>query len=284
MIKNIVSLHDKKIIPHSTWKFPAGEVGFRLTDLSTLENVRAVVIKSRLSCSDSILELAFAVNALREVRSDIIIGAHLPYLPYERQDRICSPGDSSSFNVFANFLEDLDLDLIFTMEPHSEKVEEMLPSSAKVLDSLEIIYNPIKNVFGDNTVFVAPDFGARSRVTYLADKFGVSEVYYAEKVREQSTGKITHLDLKGDLSDKNVIVFDDLLDGGKTFTELAKLFQQKNVKSSHLFVIHGIFSKGISEITKVYTSVTTTNSYRDFSDETLPENFQVVDVMEVEEL
>ena len=76
-----------------------------------------------------------------------------------------------------------------------------------------------------------------------------------------SDGSITDLVLSGDVSDKKVIVVDDICDGGATFLKLAEILKQRNVKSMELFVTHGIFTKGTECLTSVYKTVYTTNSY-----------------------
>jgi ribose-phosphate pyrophosphokinase len=288
MIKDIITIQEKSMagkIEFSSWKFPAGEIGFRITDPKSLENVRGVCIESRLTNSDSFFELALAINALHTIDPSLIVTAHLPYLPYERQDRVCTEGESFSLEVFANMMETLNLDLATTLEPHSEKSMELFPSYVKELDALFVMGESISEIINENTVFVAPDFGARERVTEVARSFGMDDkVFFAKKIRELSTGKITHLELEGDFAGKEIIIYDDLVDGGKTFIELAKLLKEKNVRKSHLVTVHGLFTKGVEELSNLYDTVITTNSYRDFSDVILPDNFKVIDVMDIENL
>lgn len=61
-----------------------------------------------------------------------------------------------------------------------------------------------------------------------------------------------------------ILICDDLCDGGKTFIEIAK-FMKSNFPARKLFlyVIHGIFSKGFSELLEYYEYIFTTNSYQD---------------------
>lgn len=288
MIKDIITIQEKSMIEKiefSSWKFPAGEIGFRISEPKSLENVKGVCIKSRLTNSDSFFELAFAINALHIIEPNLIVTAHLPYLPYERQDRVCTEGESFSLEVFANMLENLNLDFATTLEPHSEKSMELFPSYVKEIDAVSMLYESVREIINENTVFVAPDFGARERVTEVARTFGMDDkVFFAKKIRELSTGKITHLELEGDVTGKEIIIYDDLVDGGKTFIELAKLLKEKNVEKSHLVTVHGLFTKGVEELSNLYHTVITTNSYRDFSDVNLPHNFKVIDAMDIENL
>ena len=69
---------------------------------------------------------------------------------------------------------------------------------------------------------------------------------YCEKIRDQATSEILSLELRShiDLTDKSVIIVDDICDGGRTFTETAKLLKAAGTKKVTLYVSHGIFSKG----------------------------------------
>jgi len=77
-----------------------------------------------------------------------------------------------------------------------------------------------------------------------------------EKKRDQSTGRI--IEHSGTAAHGlKVIVMDDLCDGGATFVSMAKSYDDP-----HLYVTHGIFSKGLKVLADAgYTMVYTTNSY-----------------------
>jgi ribose-phosphate pyrophosphokinase len=47
-------------------------------------------------------------------------------------------------------------------------------------------------------------------------------------------------------SNKRFLIVDDICDGGRTFTELAKVLKKWTDMPVDLYVTHGIFSKGMS--------------------------------------
>ena len=72
---------------------------------------------------------------------------------------------------------------------------------------------------------------------------------------------------------KDVVIVDDICDGGATFINIAKEVknQYKNVDKHcqgkiYLIVTHGIFSKGFKELSKYFDGVYCTNSYQDIGD------------------
>jgi ribose-phosphate pyrophosphokinase len=113
---------------------------------------------------------------------------------------------------------------------------------------------------------VAPDAGARKRVQTLAKQLGGLPVVFAEKVRDTRTGEIVATSIVGELPNRNLLVVDDICDGGRTFIELAAALKDKQAaqgldKPLFLYVTHGIFSKGLDVLTPLYKQVFTPNDW-----------------------
>ena len=89
-------------------------------------------------------------------------------------------------------------------------------------------------------LIVYPDKGATTRYPHLSAQRSVA----AEKVRDQLTGEITGMTIKGVEEGASILVVDDLLDGGASFLGLAKLLLTYNPSKVILYISHGIFSKG----------------------------------------
>jgi ribose-phosphate pyrophosphokinase len=90
----------------------------------------------------------------------------------------------------------------------------------------------------------------------------------ATKKRDLQTGKIIGYELidKPDLSGKLVLVVDDICDGGGTFLALSNAIDEHsgNACEKHLYVTHGIFSKGKEVLNNHYSKVF---CYNDMSQE-----------------
>jgi ribose-phosphate pyrophosphokinase len=95
------------------------------------------------------------------------------------------------------------------------------------------------------TVIIAPDKGAVPRAEVAARFIGSHEVKYATKVRNPENGEILRTEIQdGDYKGKNLLIVDDICDGGRTFIELAKVLREHNPSRIDLYITHGIFSKG----------------------------------------
>lgn len=280
MIKKIQTIQTRGIpqdVPFKSWKFPAGEIGFRLLKVSELDDrADVVVVHTRLNDSDSIVELLMACDALKRVFRYAEFRLVTPLLPYARQDRVCVEGESFSLDVFSKILGLNYITEIQTYECHSKVSKQLLPQIKEQASSLSLMVSAsFGEHWGANSIMVAPDKGAVERTTWINKVMGGDEIVVADKVRDPMDGKITGMSLDGDVEGKDAYVFDDMCQGGKTFIELHKLLKSRGANKIFLFVVHGMFSNGLECITDLYDHVFTTNSYKDFDDMVLPKNMSV---------
>jgi len=218
-----------------------------------------VVIRARIDSSDDLMTLFLLSDALQRKRIPKFL--ELPYMPYARQDRVCSPGQAHSLDVVGDFLNIFEYQKVAIWDPHSwltlakvHRAIEVPPALIMERDSylVAMIKNP-------TSILVAPDKGAVQRVRGVSTYFGQPNVLECTKTRNPVTGELTDLHIpEMDLEDKNLIIVDDICDGGYTFINLAKELRKKNPYSVQLYVTHGIFSKGLKpldeDIDIIYTS------------------------------
>lgn len=79
-----------------------------------------------------------------------------------------------------------------------------------------------------------------------------------------------------DLTDKTVMILDDICDGGRTFIEAVKHLREAGAKRVELYVTHGIFSKGVENLLdNGIDHIYTTNSLGEAKDRGLTHYGQV---------
>lgn len=231
-----------------TWNFPAGEVGVRIEDVLVEDEY---MVDLRTPNSDEIIRMLFLVDAIRRMKPEVRLYLNVPYFPYARQDRVMQAGESHSLKVIADLINSCGFERVYVADPHSDVVEA-------VVDNLYIIRQDdcaretISN--WDYQYLIAPDAGALKKIYKLSEKVGIP-VICANKVREVSTGKITGISISPEDYAKitgKVLVVDDILDGGATFLELADALPNVD---KHIYVTHGIFSKGKSIIQTKYSEI-----------------------------
>lgn len=241
------------------FKFPGGEMqvtvpaGLREhADAATAFRIHAL-----LKSADDVMQLLLLTDALRRLNPDVPVHLDMPYVPYARQDRVCNPGEALGAAVFCKLINDQQYATVTIVEPHSDVTPALL-QRARVVDAAAFLKKALAApAFAQGVTLMAPDAGARKRVQALAKALGVADVRYAEKVRDPQTGRITETRVPDDIPAQPVLVVDDICDGGRTFLELAAALRGKTRQPLYLYVTHGIFSKGLTELKARYAEIFT---------------------------
>ena len=166
------------------------------------------------------------------------ISIYCPYLPYARQDKKVTNETSFALVTMMSILGEY-FDKIISFDIHPTK-HENFPLIHNICPSSTIL-KVINHVSADYLVF--PDLGAKVRYEHLFDLDSIT----LKKVRDQTTGNIIGLDfieMPPIITDKNILIVDDIADGAKTHIETAKLLKAFRPSSINLYVSHGLFTKG----------------------------------------
>lgn len=283
----IINLIDKRKteVPYKIIKFPDGQISVEL-DLGIAFDAppKYFRIVSRASWAD--LEIiSNVVNAIRFSFSTPI-SLVAPYIS-ARSDRRFNDNQAHYLKeVYAPVINSLNFEVVSTFDPHSDVLEA-------VIDALEVVPNfgYVKSVVSGmkgKKLLVVPDGGALKKAYNISHLF--DNMLVCQKHRDIKTGEILGINIHE--TDKlqaysNIVVVDDIIDGGATFTEIGRQireFSDMRPKPSPrlnlvLIVSHGIFSKGYDTLTSIYDKIHTTNSVKDFA-ATIPENIFVHDALD----
>ena len=170
----------------------------------------------------------------------------LKYLPYGRQDKKVSNKTTFAFRPFAMLINTLNFKEVIIHDPHSEVALSLIERSSAVypIEQLTIALMKTKA-----TCIWYPDRGAYNKYRFLEETpYTTTVSSYSEKERNQFTGEITNLTLNANPKGEVILIVDDICDGGMTFKILTDKLLKAGAKEVHLFVTHGIFSKGIQTI------------------------------------
>jgi len=216
--------------------FPSGEMGIELFNAVPSSQVE---IYAELCDADSIIELVLLVDALRYINKDAAFILEAPYIPFGRQDRHTTSFNPFSLRAFAKILNSLEFDSVITYDPHS-LVTAALINNLRSYDRYADFRDMIK--LFPAPIIIAPDSGAEKRAYEFAETIN-AELMVCSKKRNPKTGNIEGYYVPPvDTFDRNLVVVDDICDGGMTFIKLAE--NLNGYKSLSLLVTHGIFSKG----------------------------------------
>ena len=228
--------------------FSGGEFQLTLPNEITTERV---MLTWKPTDASEITFLLLTVNALRKAGiTDIDLD--VLYLPYARQDRVCSPGEAHSLEVICDVINQLPVNVVRLYDVHN------IAQTMDLLDEKLVIAIEPKDIFARykildklnmaNLVLCAPDEGARVRTYDLANEFGLTYPIQLCKERCPETGRIKQLmpeKYSRSVLGFNVLIIDDICDGGATFNAAANVLREQGAVNLYLYVTHGIFSKGL---------------------------------------
>lgn len=251
-MKTVIRYPDDAGKLYELFHYPGGEKQVRFTDERMRRKMRhSHEVKVVATIEDGeIMELALLTDAIQECTpTNVKLALILPYLPYARADRRFVKGDCCGLETFANLLNRLGYNQIISLDVHSDAYKKWMPTLEDVSPFPFILRT--RQTIGGNTAIILPDKGA---LRYGLDGF------VCRKVRDPKTGKLSGfvVPTDKDLADyNNVLIVDDICDGGGTFAGIAeKLPKRMNL---FLYVTHGIFSKGFEPL-KRFHIIFTTNS------------------------
>lgn len=261
------------------FKFPGGEEHVKLHEESHhyIREADDVCISHQLTTSSAVMQAFITTEAVRRVSPRPKISLFAPYFPYARQDRIMVPGESFTLGVFANLINSQNYNKVVILDPHSD-VTPALVRNVNVIDNVEFVRESLDNLYETARInqkellLVSPDAGAYKKVYNLAKQLDMTsyDIITGFKLRDVATGQIRKIGYTADVSvhSKVCVIVDDIIDGGATFTDLAKRLKADGAKMVILIVTHGIFSKGFDHL-GVIDKIYTTDSFSTLPDDVL---------------
>ena len=252
-------------IEFDSFTFSGGEEHIRFNALDA-QNISKIEIVERLTDSSKTMRLMLAVDALKRMTNNsTAIELVIPYFPYARQDRVCVAGEALGASVMAQFINNLGFSKVTIWDAHSDVSPALLNNvvnieQTAIVSRCEALQEKLTK--GQLTL-ISPDAGASKKTLKLAQQYtGKIEVIQANKQRNLATGEIVKTEILGDVAGKDLLIVDDICDGGRTFIELAKVLKENGANSIALFVTHGILSKGLAVFDGLIDAIYTTDSIR----------------------
>jgi len=247
----------------SFW-FSGGEPHIRIKEFDTSKKV---FVSHRINSFNDLGLLTIAIDALRRMGVKEI-NLFIPYFPGARQDRLMVPGESLTVKVYADLINRLELKSVSVLDPHSEVTPSFL-DNCKVLSNYGFIKEVLEHLPAE-FILISPDAGAAKKIHALAKSLGHTKIMECTKKRDVVTGKLSGFNVPAsELNQQPCLIVDDICDGGGTFIGLAKELKEKNAGELYLAVSHGIFSKGLEELSHIFSKIFTTDSIKEIEDKSV---------------
>lgn len=243
-------------------RFPDGESHLVLDEIDRKEPVEII---AKITSSNDVFVLMQLADILNRqcVR---VARITIPYLMSMRCDRLFSLERPFTLNIVANIINSFNADKVEILEPHSDVALRLIKNSKAISVSF---------LEDNDFVYCLPDAGACSRNSKSVMKH---KPIKCSKVRDVETGRICELNID-DLGDykegMDIVVIDDLCDGGGTFVAIAEKLRKLNPGKLILSVTHAVQWDGIYQVSKAFDKVFITNSHTHWMH--LPDNVEMWD-------
>lgn len=205
------------------------------------------------------------------------IQLYFNYLPHARADRRFELGASFPLNCFIKTLLDQckGVKRLCTVDAHNpDAISEIVKSypNTEYINLQQGLFLAHKIPRG--SVILFPDKGAKDR---YHRQYTSNSQCYALKHRNPKTGHIESVTIDPEdaslLAGANVVIVDDICDGGGTFIPVAKEAKGFGALTVSLLVTHGIFSKGLGVFEGIIDNIACLNHIGHFVDQVDLERF-----------
>lgn len=197
------------------------------------------LVQSTYAPSDNLMEMLLMIDAAKRASAYKVI-AVIPYYGLARQDRKDRPRVAIGSKLVANMLTAAGADRVITMDLHAPQIQGYFDIPVDHLDSSAIFIPYIENLNLANLTFAAPDVGSANRIREIATYFEC-EMVICDKHRKRAN-EIASMVVIGDVTDRDVILIDDICDTGGTLCKSAALMIENGARSVRALCTHPVLS------------------------------------------
>lgn len=208
---------------------------------------RIFIIGSTHPGPEHLMEMLLMIDAAKRASARHIT-AVMPYYGWARQDRKDKPRVPIAAKLVAKMLEAAGATRIITMDLHADQIQGFFEKPVDHLFASTIFLPYLKELNLPNLTIASPDMGGSKRA-YAYSKALESDVVICYKQRAKAN-VISHMELIGDVTGKNVVLVDDMVDTAGTLTKAADLMMERGALSVRAICTHAILSgKAYEKIT-----------------------------------
>lgn len=220
----------------------------------TIRGNEMFIVQSTFAPSDNLFELLLMIDAAKRASAKSIV-AVIPYFGYARQDRKDKPRVPIASKLIANLLYAAGVNRVITMDLHADQLQGFFDVPVDHLYASAMFVPYLKTLNLKNITMSSPDTGGTRRAVNYA-KFLNSDLVICYKQRN-IPNEVARLTVIGDVTGKDVILVDDIIDTAGTIAKAADMILENGASSVRAVATHAILSGkayeniencGISEI------------------------------------
>lgn len=191
--------------------------------------------------NENLMELLIIIDAFKRASAKTIT-AVIPYYGYARQDRKTSGREAITAKLVADLLTTAGANRVLAMDLHTGQIQGFFNILVDHIFATPVLVDYIKklNIPSADIVAVSPDTGGVPRTRYFAKELACPMAIIDKRRDRHNEAIADHV--IGDVKDKHIVMFDDLIDTAGTITEAAKLLKKEGAKDIYVCAAHAVFS------------------------------------------
>ena len=217
--------------------FADGE--FAVSYEESIRGAHVFLVQSTFPNSDNLMELLLMIDAAKRASAKSVV-AVIPYFGWARQDRKDKPRVSIGAKLVADLLSVAGIDRLITMDLHADQIQGFFNIPVDHLYASAVFLPYIESLKLKDLVIATPDVGGSKRASTFSKYLGVPLVL-CNKSREKAN-EVASMQIIGDVTDKNVVLVDDIVDTAGTITKAANIMLDAGAKSVRAIASHCVMS------------------------------------------
>ena len=216
------------------------------------ENVRGedifIVQSGSADANFHLMELFLMLDAAKRASAHRIT-AVIPYFCYARQDWKDRPRVPISARLVADLLETSGADRVLTMDLHSPQIQGFFSIPVDNLIANPVLAGHAESLKLNNPTVVSPDAGGVGRARVFARRLGAPLAIIDKRRPGPNVAQVLHV--IGEVKDRDVVIFDDMVDTAGTLVLSAEALQAEGARRIFAACTHPVLSgKAIEKIEK----------------------------------
>lgn len=186
-----------------------------------------------------LMELFLMIDACKRASAGRITVV-IPYYCYARQDWKDRPRVPISARLVADLLEKAGADRILTMDLHSPQIQGFFSIPVDNLMAAPVIARYLESISLDNVTVVSPDAGGVARARAFSRRINAGLAIIDKRRPSPNVAQVLHV--IGDVQDKDVIIFDDIVDTAGTLILSVEALKREGAKRVFAACTHPVLS------------------------------------------
>jgi ribose-phosphate pyrophosphokinase len=218
-------------------RFADGEIFVRID-----ENIRGndvFIVQPTNPPADNVMELLLMLDAARRA-SAARITVVMPYYGYSRQDRKDQPRVAIGAKLVANMIVEAGADRVVGIDFHQHQLQGFFDIPVDHLYAAPVFTAHYRKKQLHNLVIVAPDVGSAKMARGFAKRLDAGFAIIDKRRPKANVAEVVNV--VGDVSDRDCLLADDMIDTAGTMCEAARALKKLGARDVYVCATHALLS------------------------------------------